>query len=95
MSKIEPCKTYRPNTDGVLVLVECASTKRSVARREKFGVWHDNSQSWDAGPMSLTDAAEYAARCGDEVMFYGAGSPTPLNKIERRIVRDMLIEGSE
>ena len=87
------CVVYRPNEMGEMV--EVKRVAKATVKREVFGVWHDNSQSWEAGPMSLIDAAEHAARRGDEVMFYGNGSPQNLNRSEMRVVRDMLREGSE
>jgi len=87
------CVVYRPNEMGEMV--EVKRVAKATVKREVFGVWHDNSQSWEAGPMSLIDAAEHVARCGDEVMFYGNGSPQNLNRSEMRVVRDMLREGSE
>jgi hypothetical protein len=87
------CVVYRPNEMGEMV--EVKPVAKVAVKREVFGVWHDNSQSWEAGPMSLTAAAEHAARCGDEVMFYGNGSPQNLNRAEMRVVREMLQEGSD
>lgn len=86
------CVVYRPNDMGEMVVVKA---NKVAVKRELFGVWHDNSQSWESGPMTLIDAAEHAARCGDEVMFYGNGSPRALNRAELRVVREMLQEGSE
>jgi hypothetical protein len=91
--KMSKCVVYCPNEMGEMV--EVKRVAKATVKREVFGVWHDNSQSWEAGPMSLIDAAEHAARCGDEVMFYGNGSPQNLNRSEMRVVRDMLREGSE
>ena len=79
------CTVYRPDENGNLVAVLPA--RKVAAQRDCFGVWNDNSQSWEAGPMSLTDAVKHAAACGDEVMNFNNGVPMRLNATELKIVR--------
>lgn len=90
-----PCRRAILDAQGNIAGWEvCRPTPKNpavVRGGPHYGVWHDLAQAWVEGPMTLS-AAVASVYHGTEgtVMYYGGGSPEPLNAAEMRVLRDAL-----
>jgi len=93
------CTTYRPDPEtGEMVAVTApAPTKRVAAIREgeKFGLWCDLTQAWEATSLTLDEAAQalcdYNGAGHPFVMFCNAGSPGNLTGAEIARLRALIV----
>jgi len=97
------CTTYRPDPEtGEMVAVTApAPTKRVAAIREgeKFGIWCDLTQAWEATSLTLDEAAQalcdYNGAGHPFVMACNSGAPGHLNRAEMARLKALMQDGSE